>query len=147
MTRVDDTEQEGGGDGCPDPGKIQQIQQMVANQHSFTKEKWMIGIGTIDGADKKNSRIYIIHTQFPRFIARAVLFTTDGRYGPNEMPADCRSFPVCRIDDEIILCEVTLLENIKNTARNHVLLEEAMKEAAEVFRKTQEERRRKKNAH
>lgn len=107
------------------------IRQMVASQRNFSKEKWIIGVAA---GVEDNSRTYVIHTQFPRFIARLVAFTADGHYIDDEPPADLQSFPVCRVDDENILCEVTWLESIKVLTAANVRPESLLEKAAEAVR-------------
>lgn len=80
----------------------------INNNSPYPRDEWVIGDNDKLSKDKK-PREYIIHVQYPRFIARITSGFHDDDDGfivdKTEMPCDLNN-TVYVVDDETVLCEI-----------------------------------------
>jgi hypothetical protein len=100
--------------------------------HFSSRDEWVVGYGASFGGGV--SREYIVHTRFPRFIARIVLLSEgeNGKPKDVELPVDTKLGSVYKIDDNMLLCEVVWMESPDSLARKNVSPKAVLAQAAEV---------------
>jgi len=79
----------------------------------WPRDEWVIGTAF---NEQGKPREYIAHLQYPRFIARIVVVDDNDQAADYEQPADVQSGVVYGVDDETVLCEISFIDPLDNSA-------------------------------